>query len=387
MKLYADISKTEEQDDGTIKVWGYASSEVTDSDGETVTADAMKAALPGYMKFGAVREMHQAKAAGTAIEANVEDDGRTFFGAHVVDSEAVKKVKANVYKGFSIGGKVTERDEMNKAIIKGLNLVEISLVDRPANPEAVFTMYKAETVEEPGLGVSAEPEKTEDIQKGMYDVSNFAQLLNNLGYLASDTELESQYEGDNSPIPQAMRDWLSQGIGIFQAMAAEETAEMMARLQAMVPATTVVDSIQAGAKTDDLTKAGARFSKDTKAALKAARDACQAAEKALADLGYEQEDDDANDDGADKAAASDDLAKLTNELDTIKADLASASDERDTLKKRVAELEAQPAPTKGAVKAITVEKSQDTSAVNDDAPKSAFDAIKKAHQTGGRSLY
>ena len=31
MKLYAEISKTESQDDGTIKVWGYASSEAIDS--------------------------------------------------------------------------------------------------------------------------------------------------------------------------------------------------------------------------------------------------------------------------------------------------------------------------------------------------------------------
>ena len=100
MKLYAEISKTEELDDGTVKVWGYASSSAVDSDGETITADAMKAALPDYMKFGAVREMHQAKAAGTAIEASVEEDGRTYFGAHVVDSEAVRKVKSNVYKGL-----------------------------------------------------------------------------------------------------------------------------------------------------------------------------------------------------------------------------------------------------------------------------------------------
>ena len=142
MKLYAEISKTESQDDGTIKVWGYASSEAVDSDGETVTAEAMKAAIPDYMKWGAVREMHQPSAAGTAIECRVEDDGRTLFGAHIVDSEAVKKVQANVYKGFSIGGKVTSRDELNKSIIKGLKLVEISLVDRPANPEAVITVCK-----------------------------------------------------------------------------------------------------------------------------------------------------------------------------------------------------------------------------------------------------
>ena len=143
-KLYAEIAKMEAQDDGTVKVWGYASSEAVDSDGEIIAAEAMKAAIPDYMKFGAVREMHGQNAAGTAIEINVEDDGRTFFGAHIVDPVAVAKVKTGVYKGFSIGGSVTARDELNKSQITGLKLTEISLVDRPANPDAVFTCYKAD---------------------------------------------------------------------------------------------------------------------------------------------------------------------------------------------------------------------------------------------------
>lgn len=143
-KLYAEIAKMEAQDDGTVKVWGYASSEAVDSDGEIIAAKAMKAAIPDYMKFGAVREMHGSNAAGTAIEINVEDDGRTFFGAHIVDPVAVTKVKTGVYKGFSIGGSVTARDELNKSQITGLKLTEISLVDRPANPDAVFTCYKAD---------------------------------------------------------------------------------------------------------------------------------------------------------------------------------------------------------------------------------------------------
>ena len=143
-KLYAEIAKMEAQDDGTVKVWGYASSEAVDSDGEVITAEAMKAAIPDYMKFGAVREMHGSNAAGTAIEINVEDDGRTFFGAHIVDPIAVTKVKTGVYKGFSIGGSVTARDELNKSQITGLKLTEISLVDRPANPDAVFTCFKAD---------------------------------------------------------------------------------------------------------------------------------------------------------------------------------------------------------------------------------------------------
>lgn len=143
-KLYAEIAKMEAQDDGTVKVWGYASSEAVDSDGEVIAAQAMKAAIPDYMKFGAVREMHGSNAAGTAIEINVEDDGRTFFGAHIVDPVAVTKVKTGVYKGFSIGGSVTARDELNKSQITGLKLTEISLVDRPANPDAVFTCFKAD---------------------------------------------------------------------------------------------------------------------------------------------------------------------------------------------------------------------------------------------------
>lgn len=161
-KLYAEIAKMEAQDDGTVKVWGYASSEAVDSDGEIIAAEAMKAAIPDYMKFGAVREMHGSNAAGTAIEINVEDDGRTFFGAHIVDPVAVTKVKTGVYKGFSIGGSVTARDELNKSQITGLKLTEISLVDRPANPDAVFTCYKADKPKDEEEADKGEDDKPSD---------------------------------------------------------------------------------------------------------------------------------------------------------------------------------------------------------------------------------
>ena len=161
-KLYAEIAKMEAQDDGTVKVWGYASSEAVDSDGEIIAAEAMKAAIPDYMKFGAVREMHGSNAAGTAIEINVEDDGRTFFGAHIVDPVAVTKVKTGVYKGFSIGGSVTARDELNKSQITGLKLTEISLVDRPANPDAVFTCFKADKPKDEEEADKDEDDKSTD---------------------------------------------------------------------------------------------------------------------------------------------------------------------------------------------------------------------------------
>jgi len=144
MRLFADLSKVEEQDDGSLKVFGVASSGARDEAGEIVSPDAMKAALPGYLAFGAIREMHQPSAAGTALEVNVDDDGFTRLTAHIVDPVAVAKVKAGVYKGLSIGGKVLQRDPKDPTTITALKLMEISLVDRPCNPEASINMWKAD---------------------------------------------------------------------------------------------------------------------------------------------------------------------------------------------------------------------------------------------------
>lgn len=382
MKLYAEISKTEAQDDGTIKVYGYASSEAVDSDGETITADAMKAALPDYMKFGAVREMHQAMAAGTAIVAKVEDDGRTYFGAHIVDPIAVKKVETGVYKGFSIGGKATSRDTLNKNTITGLKLVEVSLVDRPANPEAVFTCYKvdgadevnavdaladllnkgtisasrlvelakAETapVEQPAAEVVTEPTEVvvvqgavgivktdapepaaEPVEKGLYGVARFASLLAEVNYLQQDTAWEAEYEGDDSTLPEKIKNWLGTGLKLLSAMVKEEAAEVLAD-KADTPG--------------DITK------------------------------------------------AADDLTKVTAELDLVKAEVAKVSTERDELQKRVTELESKPAPGKALLKAISkgedvateVKKTEEPAPAANQTPEQiALEQIKKIHQTGG----
>src|SRR5215831_8358667 len=143
MRLYGAIEKVEAQADGTVRVHGIATTEAVDDQGEIVRADAIRAAIPDYMKFPAIREMHQLQAAGTALEVEVGGDNTTRLVAHVVDPIAVSKVKNQVYRGFSIGGRVTKRDPSDPRTITGLVLNEISLVDRPANPEAIFDCWKA----------------------------------------------------------------------------------------------------------------------------------------------------------------------------------------------------------------------------------------------------
>ena len=158
MKLYAQISKVDEEQ---RMVWGYATTGARDSQGEIVTKDAIAAAWGDYMKFANIREMHQPSAVGVVKEYSFDDTG-VMIGAKVVDDAAWEKVKEQVYKGFSIGGKKLPGgyDALTKTIT-ALQLTEISLVDRPANPESLITMYKLADQPE---GENAMSEKTGDKQ-------------------------------------------------------------------------------------------------------------------------------------------------------------------------------------------------------------------------------
>ncbi len=138
MRFYWPIAKVAAEQ---RMVWGYASTETEDDQGETVTREALAAALDDYMSFANIREMHQASAVGIAKEAAVDGKG-LYLAAKIVDADAWQKVVEGVYKGFSIGGRVTARDAADRRLITGLHLTEISVVDRPANPEAVFDCWK-----------------------------------------------------------------------------------------------------------------------------------------------------------------------------------------------------------------------------------------------------
>src|ERR1019366_1253906 len=89
--------------------------------------------------YGNIREMHALKAIGVAQEANVDTKG-LYLTAKIVDEGAWQKCLERVYKGFSIGGRKLEKtgDHINE-----IELSEISVVDRPANPDCRITIAKA----------------------------------------------------------------------------------------------------------------------------------------------------------------------------------------------------------------------------------------------------
>src|SRR5579871_776867 len=81
MKLYFPIAKIDAE---RREVWGYASTEARDDQGEVVKREALVEALGDYMKFANIREMHQLSAVGVAKEATVDNKG-LYIGAKIDD--------------------------------------------------------------------------------------------------------------------------------------------------------------------------------------------------------------------------------------------------------------------------------------------------------------
>lgn len=359
-KLYAEIAKMEAQDDGTVKVWGYASSEAVDSDGEIIAAEAMKAAIPDYMKFGAVREMHGSNAAGTAIEINVEDDGRTFFGAHIVDPVAVTKVKTGVYKGFSIGGSVTARDELNKSQITGLKLTEISLVDRPANPDAVFTCFKADKPKDEEEADKEEDEKPTD--KADETPANDAEKADDK---ADGKKDEKEDEAEKS----ASVNLSESEIAILKAVLAkaekpkdEPVAKSMWQVKSLADVLMSLKWLIEDAVYGNIDEAVIAKIKESAGSLAESLKALTVSEadKLVDGLAAKA---DKSDDLA-KAESADELAKAQDALKKSNKALAEAQAEIESLKK-------QAAPPKGSAKAIS--KAED----NGEDPLKGFQPIVK----------
>lgn len=130
-------------DDAQQIVEGYASLPNLDDQGDIVPIDVITAAMPDYMVWGNLREMHERNAIGKVEGARVDDKG-VWIKAKIVDPLSWSKVKSGVLQGFSIGGRpvTTETRADGVRVITKLELGEISLVDRPANPEARIMIAK-----------------------------------------------------------------------------------------------------------------------------------------------------------------------------------------------------------------------------------------------------
>ena len=130
-------------------VSGFATLDNVDQTGDVVTAEASLKAFEAFR--GNLREMHQPMAVGKVVsfkpETYYDQKSKEFYNGVYVTSYISKgaqdtweKVLDGTLSGFSIGGKIKESDnEMNKStgetvrFIKDYDLIELSIVDSPAN--------------------------------------------------------------------------------------------------------------------------------------------------------------------------------------------------------------------------------------------------------------
>jgi len=140
------IVKADRNADGTMMVYGKATDDSLDIDQQICDPVWLDRAMPDWFKTGGnIREQHSNIAAGVAKEYEKKADGH-YIHALVVDPISVKKVDTGVLKGFSIGIKsprvVKDNKAVNGRIVDG-QIVEVSLVDRPANPNCQLILAKS----------------------------------------------------------------------------------------------------------------------------------------------------------------------------------------------------------------------------------------------------
>lgn len=154
--VFAPITKTVEQDDGSVLVYGKATDGGLDGDLQRCSPSWLATAMPAwYSSGGNVREQHDSKRAiGKAVDHEVDGDAH-YVTARIVDPVAVLKTKAGVFNGFSIGiarPKISKSADAPNGVIDGGSIIELSLCDRPSNASCLITLVKSAT---PGMEINA----------------------------------------------------------------------------------------------------------------------------------------------------------------------------------------------------------------------------------------
>lgn len=142
------ILKYDTTDDGDLIVYGKATDASVDSDEQIVDADWSAKALDEWLKTGGnIRVQHSPYLypAGKGMEVTTSEDGH-FVKALVVEDTAKKLVSKGVLTAYSVGigrPQIIRDGAAKGGRIVGGKLIEISLVDRPANANCGFTIAKS----------------------------------------------------------------------------------------------------------------------------------------------------------------------------------------------------------------------------------------------------
>jgi hypothetical protein len=204
------------------------------------------------------------------------------------------------------------------------------------------------------------------LRKGMYECSQFAQLIAALQGLKASTAYESYREGDNSPVPQALDAVIQMCAGVLKQMIDEEVAEA-GETGLPQPVMQMAEQCGALAKSEGedplltLVKYGARNSGSDKSRI-------DSIHKAVVELGAEC--------STEKAEGAGDLQKREEQMSKLIADAVEPLQKAlDAASEQIKKLEAQPAAPKVMLRAVS--KAEDNGQAT--ANPTEADLVKDAH--------
>lgn len=230
MQLFARMLKVDEV---ARTVCGVIASEARDRSGEVFDYASSKPHFEEWSgsiakategkSVGNLRAQHGSVVAGKLTDITMDDVTKAItVTAHIVDDNEWNKVSKGCYGGFSIGGAYVRKWDDAGTKRYTAKPSEVSIVDMPCNPDATFTVIKADGSEE------MRKFHVESLKKNLYDVATLANILSQLGYVADDVAWEASWEADGSSIPADLRDAIKALGAILVRMTKEEVDELTA---------------------------------------------------------------------------------------------------------------------------------------------------------------
>jgi hypothetical protein len=352
-------------------VSGFATLDNVDKQSDIVTSDA---SLKAFSKFrGNIREMHQPLAVGKMVsfkeDKYFDPDTKKFYNGVYVSAYVSKgaqdtweKVLDGTLSGFSIGGKMNKWDDgydekmdQKIRIIKEYDLVELSLVDTPANQLAnIISIEKVDGVDViTGEGIDTEIENVFwDEENGIVMVSaneiEFSPTTNipmkNIGFV-------EKSDSDKADLVKFLVD-SAKGIETIKIIkevspmteetttVAEATEEVVADVEVAPEVETVEETVEENAeeateevdeKADSVEDTEDSIVKSGEVLVEAVADIKKSLTSAFSDL-------------ADTVKSlHEQVSELTKSLDSVKAEVADAKGEFNEFGKRVDAVEADTA--------------------------------------------
>ena len=348
-------------------VSGFATLDNVDKQADIVTTDA---SLKAFAKFrGNIREMHQPVSVGKMVsfkeDKYFDPESKKFYSGVYVSAYISKgaqdtweKVLDGTLSGFSIGGRMNKWDDAYDEkmdsqirIIKDYDLVELSLVDNPANQFAnVISIEKVD-----GVDVVTGIDANTEIENVFWDEDSGIVIL-------------SQNEAENSPTNGTPM----KNIGFVEKSDSEKadlikflvddakgisTIKMNEEVSTMTDETTnVEETVEVAPEADAVAEAAVEVVAEEVIVTEAAEEIAKADEANSAKSKKsddEEEDDEEDEDGEEdmkpvsksEEVAAEAVAEMTNTLTSAFSDMAamvkSLSDEVAELKKSLGYVTAQ----------------------------------------------